>query len=192
MPNEELHNMELARAILNRESDAEETLVERFSKGLACMLFKRTGNRALSEDLLQETFRLVLQKLRNGEVKEPEKLKGYIYQVARNLLIANHRKEKRWLQAGESQPEPVDLAMSAETRMERHERAQQVRKVIAEMGKARDRELLIRFYVAEEGREQICADMELDSIQLTKILHRARGRFKEIWQKKKSMDLVGG
>ncbi len=189
----ELHELAFARALLNKDSEAGQMeLVNRFSRGLTCMLIKRTGNPDLSQDLVQETFRLVIQKLRNGEVKEPAKIIGYLRQVAINLLIANHRKNKHWVQGEENMSEPEDAAPSGESRLEQNQRVQLVRKVIAEMTKPRDREALIRFYVAEEDRTQICADMKLDTLQLTKILHRARGRFKQIWQSKKGMDRVGG
>ena len=51
--------------------------------------------RADADDLHQETFRVVLEKVRAGELREPEKLPGFIRQIAKNLCIADYRKTAR-------------------------------------------------------------------------------------------------
>jgi hypothetical protein len=37
--------------------------------------------------LYQETFRIALEKIRRGDVREPEKLSGFMGGIARNLVI---------------------------------------------------------------------------------------------------------
>ena len=44
----------------------------------------------------------------------------------------------------------------------------------------RDRQILERFLVYEEDKDDICEDLGLDTVQFNKILHRARKRFKEL------------
>src|SRR3954453_18894445 len=75
---------------------AESELVARFSHGLLLMLRRLVQNPALADDLHQETLALVLQKIRGAEVREPEKLAGFIRSTARNLFIADRRKEARY------------------------------------------------------------------------------------------------
>ena len=44
----------------------------------------------------------------------------------------------------------------------------------------RDREILLRFYIAEEDKDRIAADYGLSSLQFNRVLHRARQRYKEL------------
>ena len=44
----------------------------------------------------------------------------------------------------------------------------------------RDRQILLRFYIAEEDKDRIAADYGLSSLQLNRVLHRARQRYKEL------------
>jgi DNA-directed RNA polymerase specialized sigma24 family protein len=55
-----------------------------------------------------------------------------------------------------------------------------VRQVIQELGTSRDRDILLRFYIAEEDKERISADFGLSSLQFNRVLHRARERYREI------------
>jgi DNA-directed RNA polymerase specialized sigma24 family protein len=61
------------------------------------------------------------------------------------------------------------------------ERADLVRQVIQELGTSRDRDILLRFYIAEEDKDRISADFGLSSLQFNRVLHRARERYREIY-----------
>ncbi len=56
--------------------------------------------------------------------------------------------------------------------------SQCVRQVIGELKTERDRQLLLRFYLAEDDKEQICSDLGLSSLHFNRVLFRARQRFK--------------
>ncbi|HSS75550.1 MAG TPA: hypothetical protein VLV54_02295, partial [Thermoanaerobaculia bacterium] len=43
------------------------------------------------------------------------------------------------------------------------------------------REILLRFYIAEEDKDRIAADHGLSSLQFNRVLHRARQRYKELF-----------
>jgi len=63
------------------------------------------------------------------------------------------------------------------------EEAEMVRRLIGELPTDRDRQLLLRFYVGEEDKERICADLGLDSLHFNRVLFRARQRFKELLER---------
>jgi RNA polymerase sigma-70 factor (ECF subfamily) len=173
----------LVRRIMAREPGAEEELVRRYSRGIGILLRRMTDHR-IAEDLHQETFRLALGKIRRGELREPEKLSGFMCGLARNLAIESlrqaHRTER--LHDGEttllidSQPNPLALLL-------REESAAAIRQVLSELPVARDREILCRFYIAEEDKEQICADLGLSPLHFNRVLHRARERFRDLYQR---------
>lgn len=56
-----------------------------------------------------------------------------------------------------------------------------MRQVIQELGTSRDRDILLRFYIAEEDKDRISADFGLSSLQFNRVLHRARQRYREIY-----------
>jgi RNA polymerase sigma-70 factor (ECF subfamily) len=85
----------LALRIRAGDAAAESELVERYSRGVRFLLSELTRNPARVDDLYQETFRLVLEKVRAGELREAEKLPGFIRQIAKNLFVADCRKAMR-------------------------------------------------------------------------------------------------
>ena len=171
------------RRVIAGDADAETELVDRYKDGIAVIIGRIVRNDAVTEDLSQETFRLVLEKIRGGEVREPERLSGFICGVAENLAIAHVRRMRRALnqeEIGEAEklrdPQPNQF-----DQLLRLERAAIVHQVIDELRVERDRQVLFRYYIAEEEKSQICADLGLGSKQFNSILFRALKRYKELY-----------
>lgn len=177
---------EMAAGLVQRigrgDARAEEELVERYSRGLLYMLRRRTGDPALADDLHQETFRIVLERLRRQSIEDPARLSGFILQTARNLFLGDYRKKSRRGEGHdpEEAPEPADTAPGQLTDVLRREEAARVRRILAEMGTDRDRQILFRFYIAEDDKEAICADLGLSSLHFNRVLFRARERFRSL------------
>jgi hypothetical protein len=43
--------------------------------------------------------------------------------------------------------------------------------------------VLFRFYLAEDKKEQICADLGLSGLHFNRVLHRARERYLELYKR---------
>ncbi len=172
---------DLVRRIAAGDAAAETEMVERYSRGLLFMLRRMSGNPDLADDLHQDAFRIVLERLRGKGLAEPERLVGFLNRTARNLFIADYRKRARRKtdDLDEAEP-PADPAPSQESRALLDEEAAQVRRLIGELQGDRDRQLLYRFYIVEEAKESICADLELSSLHFNRVLFRARQRFKTL------------
>jgi len=173
---------DLVRRIAAGDTAAEGALVERYSRGLLYLLRRLGAPPELAEDLHQETFRIVLERLRRKGLEDPAGLSGFLHGTARNLMIAERRKTARRKTDVDSEglervihPEPGQLSAVL-----LDEEAAIVRKLIGELPTDRDRQLLLRFYVAEEEKESICSDLGLDSLHFNRVLFRARHRFKEL------------
>jgi RNA polymerase sigma-70 factor (ECF subfamily) len=160
---------------------AEAELVEGYRHGLSYLLRKVTGDPVLSEDLQQETFQVALRRIRAGELREPEKLSGFLRQTAKNLALREHRRNER-LEGLEEEPErgPVDPGESQLGRVLRQETAGLVRQVLRDLRSDRDRQLLYRYYIAEHAKEEICRDLGLSSLNFNLVLFRARERFRQL------------
>jgi len=178
----------IAAAIVGRirsgDRSAEEEMVQRYSRGLLFHLRRMAGDPALSDDLHQETFRVVLERLRGEGIGEPERLAGFILRAGRNLFLGSYRKRER---RGEGASLDDDAAVEASdpapgqlSTILREEEIQKVRRLIGELGTGRDRQILFRFYVAEEEKERICSDLDLSTLHFNRVLFRARQRFKEL------------
>ncbi|RMH21777.1 MAG: sigma-70 family RNA polymerase sigma factor [Acidobacteria bacterium] len=174
----------LVQRIAAGDAAAEGELIERYSRGLTFMLRRMTGSADLADDLHQETFRVVLERLRGRGLRQPERLAGFLNRTARNLFIGEYRKRARRRTAAlDEAPPPPDPAPSQLRRTLRDEEAALVRRLIAELEPARDRQILYRFYLAEESKERICADLGLSSLHFNRVLHRARQRFKSLLER---------
>ncbi|MDY7094521.1 MAG: sigma-70 family RNA polymerase sigma factor [Acidobacteriota bacterium] len=177
----EITPTKLVQRIQTGDPAAEALLVERFSRPVQLLLARHTRRRADADDLFQETFRLALEKLRAGELRQPEKLPGFLASLARNLAIEIYRKAGRRKTDTGKDTEMASLGQGAGQLGEvlDDEKALLVRRVMAGLRNDRDRQLLYRFYLAEEDKETIAADYDLDSLQFNRVLHRARQRYKE-------------
>ena len=173
---------ELVARIRAGDRRAEEQVVELHGRGVAIILDRHTNGRPEAEDLFQETFRLALEKLRQGELREPAKLPGYLAQIARSLAIEHYRKASR--RKTDPDSDAVLAAVSPVANVLHdlldRENAALVRQAIQDLGNDRDRQILLRFYIAEEDKDRIAADYGLTSLQFNRVLHRARQRYREL------------
>ena len=173
---------DLVRRIAAGDAAAEAQLVQRYSRGLLYLLRRQGVSPELADDLHQETFRIVLERLRRKELDDPAGLAGFLRGTARNLAVAEHRKTAR--RRTDADPEGLEQAVhSGPGQLQTvllDEEANIVRRLIRELPTDRDQQLLMRFYVAEEEKESLCTDLGLDSLHFNRVLFRARQRFKEI------------
>jgi RNA polymerase sigma-70 factor, ECF subfamily len=123
--------------------------------------------------------------MRRGDVREPERLSGFICGVARNLAIDHVRRVRKSTNqedvgitehVSDPTPDPYE-------QLWRKERARIVRGIINELRVKRDRDVILRYYIAEEDKEQICADLGLSREQFNGVIFRALKRYKELYEK---------
>ena len=164
------------------DTAAETELFRRYSRGLLYMLRRLAGDPALADDLHQETFRVVIERLRERGLEEPERLAGFLHRTAKNLFIGGYRKVIRRKTEGEIDglEAVADPGADPHQQAVREEESALVRRLIGELDTDRDRQILYRFYIAEEDKERICADLDLSSLHFNRVLFRARQRFKDL------------
>ncbi len=179
-------NADLALRIRDGDPKAEEALIERFGRGVSVIIRRVLRNRTEAEDLCQETFRIALEKIRQGSLREPAKLPGFMSGLARNLALDWLRRQTRRKtegvedieqETGRSNPNQLNLLLNQEM-------ADTVRQVIRELATERDRQLLFRYYISEEDKSAICLDLGLSSLHFNRVLHRARQRYKKLYERR--------
>jgi len=173
----------LVTRVHNGDPDTETTLVETYRRGLRYQLMRMCRDHTHVDDLVANTFRIVLERARAGEIGRPEKLAAFIRRTARDLFIAEYQqKTGRDTTAGLDAVPPLrSQRPDPRERLEREQEAATVRQVIASLSTERDRRILFRYYVAREDKATICADLEIDPGIFNRLLYRARQRFKVLW-----------
>jgi RNA polymerase sigma-70 factor, ECF subfamily len=184
-PDEAAVAADLVRRIAAGDATAEGQLVLRYNRGLLYLLRHLGAAPDLAEDLLQETFRTGIERLRKEGLADPAALAPFLRGMARNLYLNERRKTARrrtWGDTGQL-AEAVAPAPSPLQSVLLEEEADIVRRLIGELPSDRDRELLLRFYVGEEDKDRICADLGLESTHFNRVLFRARQRFKDLLER---------
>ena len=74
----------------------------------------------------------------------------------------------------------ADTAPRQFERISSEESGESVRRLLESMTVERDRELLIRFYLNDDDKEDICRDLNLSSLHFNRVLFRAKARFRKI------------
>jgi RNA polymerase sigma-70 factor, ECF subfamily len=174
---------DLVSRILAGDRQAEDELVSRYARGVAVIIAHAGAPRSMVEDLRQETLRHAIEKIRRGDVRQPDRLSGFIASLARNLAIEYFRRTAaRHVQVlhDSSGEESMESASQLDGLLA-EEQAQMVRQVLAAMSSERDRQILYRYYLAEEDKERICSDLGLTSLHFNRVLFRARERFRELY-----------
>jgi RNA polymerase sigma-70 factor (ECF subfamily) len=153
--------------------------------GLRALILRRVRDPDVAADILQDAAVTTLEKLRRGEIAHPENVGGYLYRVALNHLRNHRRKDRTAVSSSDSLE---DLRGPEEDpdwdRVGRPQWAEAARRMLAEMPAARDREVLIRFYLNDEDKEQICRALRLSADHFNRVIFRARNRFRELLEEK--------
>jgi len=178
----------LVTRILSGDPEAERLFVERYDRPIRAVLRQRLRQQADVEDFVQDTLGLALSKIRDGQVREPDKLGSFLMSMARNLVIEHFRRLQRRRTDADSdrvaeQAAPAsDLHPGTEARLLANERTQLVHRMLLELETPRDRDILTRFYLQEEEKDSICDDLGLSALHFNRVLHRARQRYKKAFE----------
>lgn len=157
-------------------------LYEDHQQGVHAFLLSRTSNAEVARDLLQETFLRAWRRLDELAHLEPGRQRGWLFTVARNLVIDRYRSESSRRTAvvaveGETrrvasvQPDAAE-AVSGREDLTNLERA------IAELPDE-ERVILTMVAVGEMTSQQVGEALDLPSGTVRYKLHRARARLAE-------------
>lgn len=162
-----------------------EQLYKLFSRGIRYYLCRQLGPQEL-EDKVHDTFLIVVNAIRRGDLREPERLMGFVRTVVRRQVAAyietavHTRREQTDLESGVT---VIDRSQNPEQEAIIRQKAELMRSALDALSK-RDREILIRFYLQEQPQEQICREMSLNETQFRLMKSRAKAKFGEVGKKK--------
>lgn len=182
---------ELVEKIRQSDPGGLEELYRVFSRGVRFYLCRQLGPQDL-DDRVHDTFLVVAQAIQRGELREPERLMGYVRTIVRRQVAAQiednvlSRRQQFDLDWGLAVRDTNSNPEQAAIRQENQQIAVKVLKSIA----PRDREILIRFYLWEQSAEKICAEMGLTDTQFRLLKSRAKARFGQLGKRKVTKRIV--
>jgi len=176
---------ELVMRIQRGDESGMEDLYQLFARGIRFYLCRQLGVQEL-DDKVHDTFLIVVQAIQRGDLREPERLMGFVRTVVRRQVAAHidqmvhSRRDELHLDVG---VRVVDGRRNPEQNMAFQQKVDFMVEILNQLSE-RDREILTRFYLHEETQEEICEDMTLTETQFRLLKSRAKARFGELGKRK--------
>jgi RNA polymerase sigma factor (sigma-70 family) len=139
-----------------------------------------------------DTFLLVVNAIRKGDLREPDRLMGFVRTIVRRQVAAyidqaiQTRRDQTDIESGIT---VVDAKGDPEQQAIARQKQDLMKSVLQSLSK-KDRDILVRFYLNEESQEKICREMSLTETQFRLLKSRAKARFGEIGKKKLSASTI--
>ncbi|MBZ5604860.1 MAG: sigma-70 family RNA polymerase sigma factor [Acidobacteriia bacterium] len=165
------------------DPETERHFVSHFSSVIRLSLRYRLRSWELIDDIRQETFLRVLNFLRSDRsLDHPERLGAYVHSVCINVMMELLRASTRHPPIPEEAVDVVDKRVNLEKGVITRERKELVRTVLAELGE-KDQTILRAVFLEEADKEDICERFQVDRDYLRVLVHRAKGRFREAFDR---------
>jgi RNA polymerase sigma factor (sigma-70 family) len=173
---------QLVSRIHDGDPAAMEELYGIFGKGIRYFLLRNLGADEL-DDRVHDCFVIVAQAIRNGDLRDPARLMGFVRTVVKRQIAAtieaNVTRRRTQVDYQDTLFTLSDWRDDPERTLQARQRAEIARRVMNGISR-RDREILRRFYVDEQSQQTICAEMGLTYNQFRLLKSRAKARFGEL------------
>lgn len=175
-----LTDRELVEQYMEGNENCLAVLLERHKRRIFSHIIKLVRNKALAEDIFQETFFKVIRSLKSGLYKEDDKFLPWVMRISRNMIIDHFRRAGRIRMISSvrnSDGEQEDIFNVIDvvekehtTHVEKRQAHRQIRHLIKQLPEEQRQVLIMREYL----------DMSFNEIcQVTKMnLNTALGRMR--------------
>jgi len=165
------------RRIAAGDRAAETDFVNSYQNGVRVLVRRhcRPGDPVVA-DLTQEVLARTLERLRAGAIRDLAALPAYVQTMVVHITSAEYRRRRQTepeqaADAMQSGDDPLRTALSDQLRA-------LLRDLVRQLPTARDRELLVRFYLDEESKESVCRTLGIDDSHFHRVVFRARTRLR--------------
>ena len=173
----------IIRRVLAGDETAFAELVNKYQKPVHALAWRKTGDFHIAEDITQDTFLKVYQRLHT--LKDPDQFSGWIYVITANLCATWLRKKRI-----ETQPlEDTETTMLQEDAYSQHiteerrrvaveAQREVVKKLLAKLQES-ERTVMTLYYLGEMKVEEISRFLGVSASTIKSRLRRARHRLQE-------------
>lgn len=161
----------------------QEHFVAYFTELIQLKLRSRLNSSQAIEDVRQETFSRVFAALRDGKIRQPDRLGAFVNSMCNNVLLEHYRSNSRddSLDDDDERDFPA-AAVDVVGAIANQQMAEKVREILEQMPE-RDRRLLREIFLEERDKDEVCRDFGVDRDYLRVLLHRAKQSFKSLYLK---------
>lgn len=176
---------QLAKRLREGDPKAMEELYSMFANGVRFYLAKQVPADDI-DDKLHDAFLIVVDAIRDGDLRDPRRLMGFIRTVVKRTItssIGQQVTERKGKLEEERSEAVCDESGSPEATLLEQQQVAILKEVLTELPR-RDRYILNRFYVDEVPAQTICEEMGLTLTQFRLLKSRAKNRFGDLGKKK--------
>lgn len=176
-------DVKLIQRILAGDENAFAILIEKYQRQVHAFAFRKVRDFQTAEDITQETFLRVHQKL--ATLNDPAKFSGWLYAIVNHLCIAWYRKNRLQTEAlqeiyiSEIETEAYSRYIAREHAKTTAEVQHDLVKKLLTKLKESDREVITLHYFEEMTSSEIGDFLGVSENTIKSRLHRARQRLKQ-------------
>ena len=173
---------DIVTRINNGDQSAEIELIDFYSDRLQYILTRKFSDPDICKDALQDTFIIVLNKIKNGLINDSTKLTAFIRSTAINSALMIIRKNKKYIDASDSNiiNNLTTPDLSSSEQIEQRQLATMVIDIINSLKNERDRTILTSFYISQLDKLQICQQLDITPNHFDKVIYRSKQRLKQL------------
>ena len=176
-------DVKLIQRILAGDENAFATLIEKYQRQVHALAFRKVRDFQTAEDITQETFLRVHQKL--ATLNDPTKFSGWLYAIANHLCIAWYRENRlqtesmQEIHISEIETDVYSRYIATEHAKTTAAAQQDLVKGLLTKLKESDREVITLHYFEEMTSSEIGELLGISENTIKSRLHRARQRLKQ-------------
>jgi RNA polymerase sigma factor (sigma-70 family) len=176
-------DIELIQRILAGDETAFASLIRKYQKQVHALAWRKIGDFQIAEDIVQETFLQVYQKLET--LNDPTQFSRWLHAIVNHLCIAWHRKNRLQIQSleethtSEIETEAYSRYVAAEHVQTTAEAQRDLVKKLLTKLRESDREVITLHYFEEMTSSEIGTFLGVSENTVKSRLHRARQRLKK-------------
>jgi RNA polymerase sigma-70 factor, ECF subfamily len=155
----------------------QEHFVAYFSELIQIKLRSRLRSSHDIEDVRQETFVRVLAAVRNGSIRQADRLGPYVNSTCNRVLMERYRDNQKSSQNDEPQEDLPDTRIDIVGALAAQQAREKVREILDELPE-KDRRILREVFLEERDKDEVCRDFGVGRDYLRVLLHRAKKAFK--------------
>jgi RNA polymerase sigma factor (sigma-70 family) len=163
----------------------DEALYRNLASGARLFLQRRLATQDV-DDRVHDLFVIIVETIRRGELREPERLMGFVRTVLNrqlNLEISRIVRSRHTFMDLESAANLTTAEPTPEQQAVIHQKVALMKQVLGKMSD-REFEVLTRFYLREQSPERIRVDMGLTQTQFNLLKSRAKAKLTGLMQRR--------
>jgi RNA polymerase sigma factor (sigma-70 family) len=168
----------LGYEILNLDEESVKRLLDCYESPLYRFFYYSIGNFHDAQDLCSQTWAEFVKAVKSKRFREPDCLSGFLFGIARNLLLQTNRKSKKSLYLSDELNQRICHHINVSRQVGARDELNAVFRVIVQFKEPERQVMLLRF-VENFKVQDIALAMDLPINSVKSYIHRCRKQLKQ-------------